>query len=375
MNSNWKTAGILLLLMGVVVAEASAQGSWGKTAAVSYVDKRGRMRSEPSVLVQDHAAAGLSFKKSGKVTTVSNDDVVSVKFKAEPAGWAGALDLIKDSFYADALDALALLLGDEKSLRRSPWVTQEALYQIWACYRLMGRPAEAKTAAVNLRAASPKGRYVPELELADANDLLVRGKSADAKAVFRKIQQLSLKGRYAESVGVRALSGLFELAIQSNDTVTAKKVAQEIGQASSSGEGALVAQILSGRVMVAQKNYKGAMTVFTTVLKDAKRGQGSVIAGAANGLGDCYFAMGKFADAQREFSKTAALFYDVPALQEKTGWAIWQWAVACKRIANTTEDAEARKLNTSRYKSLRRRAANEFPFTRGGRLAAREMGR
>ena len=375
MTLNSKTIGLLLLLLSFAIVDASAQGPWGKTAAVVYMDKRGKIKKEASVQVQDHAAAGLSFTKSGKLTLVSNDSVISIKFNSEHEGWTGALDLVKGSFYADALDAFALLLGDERGLRRSPWVRQEALYQIWVCHRLMGRLSEAQVAAANLRAAAPEGRYIPELDLAAANNLLAQGKKAKAASAFRKIQQFASKGRFAESIGVRSLSGLFELAIQSNDTAAAKKVADEISRASNSTEGALIARILSGRVLVVEKKYSNALSLFATVLKDAKRKQESVIAGAANGLGDCYFAMGKFADAQREYSKTASLFYDKPALQEQTGWAVWQWAVACKRVANSTEDEASRKLNTSRYKKLRRRAANDFPFTRGGRLAAREMGR
>lgn len=374
MTGTWKIVGLLLVLLSAEGMEAAAQkGPWNKSAEVVYVDRRGRERTEASASVIDHTAAGLSFKRSGREMTVSNDNVISVKYRREPGNWAGALALVNDGFLADALDALNAVLADDKAVRRSPWVQQEALFQIWTCYRLMGRPNEAATAAAALRTAKSNGRYIPELDLSAASDLLVVGKSADATKAYRKIQQQAKKGRIASSMGVRALSGLFELALQSNKTGDAKAVAEEI-RASSSGA-SLVADVLSARVMVVQKNYKAAIAAFSELLGKAKRNQEAVIAGAANGMGDCFFAMGKFTDAQREYSKTASLFYEVASLQEKVGWAVWRWSVACKRVANSTDDEAARKTNTLRFKNLRRRAANDFPFTRGGRLAAQEMGR
>jgi tetratricopeptide (TPR) repeat protein len=364
---------LALVFIALFSSQLSAQ-----SAEVTYVDGRGKQRSDKGT-VEGHTFKGLMFKRTRNATAkaITEDELISVVYSRRPDGFDEALDLYKKGAWRDAIPALEVVTQDLKS--RYDWARQECLYLAAdAAYR-RGDYDTYENFAKRLRSEVPETRYLPILELKDAELALALGKFDEAARLFADISTKP----YAPSYVARGAFGVVRAQLEADQVDKAQAALATAATKASGPEAPWRKRVMEARIAFASKDLAGAQKQFEDLLNQgakeyAKDAKGSrmlfLLAAGANGLGDCEFEQGNFAKASLEYSKVFTLLRGQDGLDPQIGWAMWRFALCCSQIANATQDEEQKRVYTRRYDRMKSEVATSYQRTRGGQAARKMLG-
>ena len=370
-----KPATLTLAMVAFLTLQASAQ-----RADITYINSRGDQKTDSNAQISEWTYKDIQFKGRTR-RTITVDKLISVKFRRQPPLFEEAVASFEDGALRAALQSFETLIsgdnGSGKKLKKSElWCQEHSYYYAWKINRRMGRLGDAKDLEKKMEEAYPKSHYLPELKLADALDLYAFGDFAKAEAAFSKFIDTAKKRGFASRYKVMAAVGRARSLMGAKQISDAEAAVAAAAAFVLSEEDRLRSELVRGELLVAQKKIGAAQSLFQQIfdkVKDDFENNAFAFAGAANGLGDCLYASGKFEDAAFEYSKVFALFVDRGDLNHELGWAFWRFANCCKQLAAKLEGDPAR-VYTFRFRKNRDTAAEEYRLTRGGQLARREKG-
>ncbi len=362
---------LLLALILSVVAHA-------QRANITYINTRGAEKVAKSALISEWTYRDIKFKGKTK-RTIPTDSLISVSYKNQPEIFSAAMDMIAEGNYRSAMplldDIIAGKTMDGKKLRKKEqWCQEPSLYQAWRLSRFLGLMKDADGYKAALLKMAPKTHFLPKVILREAQDFYDFGQFDKAIAAFAaldaKASKLGFGNEYRLLAGIgtaKALLGAGKISEAANAQAAVSTKAKGESQR-------LQCEVLRGDILLAQKKVGAAESLFQELFKKANyETQSLLFAGAANGLGDCAFAAGKFKDAMYEYSKTFALFDGQEGMDEVVGWAFWRFARCCKQLAAEIDTDEAKVLKY-RFRKNRDVAAIQYRFSRGGQLARQDKG-
>lgn len=353
--------------------------TFAQRAEITYLNTKGAQKTEDKATINEWTYKGLKFRAGSTKRDVPPESIVSVKFRNEPEILTEAMATLADGSLRAALPIFGTIIagkdieGDD--LRKTQlWIQEHALYNSWSISRAIDRLDDAKVHRDALKKAYPKSHYLPEIEYREANDVLAFGDFAKADAAFTafaaRAEKLGFGNMYVVLGGLGKVRSLIEAGKLSDaETAHSKVAAKALGDSARKR-----CDVVRGNLLVAKKKIGAAESLFKQLLSKANyETEPFIFAGAANGVGDCHYASGKFKEAMYEYSKTFALLSGKDGLDHENGWAIWRFANSCKQIAAKAE-GEAAKVYTSRFRKSRDQVAEEYRLSRGGQLARREKG-
>lgn len=375
MIASIKPLALSLTLVLVLAATAAAQ-----RADITYRNSRGDEKLDKNADIKGWTYKSIQFK--GKTSRdIAIDDLISVEFRKQPAIFEEAVGAMKDGALRSALagfeEAIAGNNIEGKALRKSElWCQEHAHFHAWVISRRLGRIKEADGFRDALMKAYPKSAYIPEIALREANDLFAFGDFAKAVAAYDSLVEQANKRGYAQKYKIWSGIGKVRSLLGAGQTAEAANAQGAVAAAAQNEESRLLSEIAKGDVMVAQKKIGQAESLFKNIFNKVKgdyEKMPAVFAGAANGLGDCFYASSKFNEAMFEYSKTFALFAGRDGLDHENGWAYWRFANSCKQVAAKLEGEES-KVYAYRFRKNRDLVSADYRFSRGGQLARREKG-
>ena len=282
-------------LFFAMVSSTLAQRS--PSAAIKYRD-RSRVREEARASIVSHTFRGLQFKVGARQKTISNDDVIEITYRNPPDGYDVAVNAHRNGRWLEAVDALTAMLDDASGMKRRPWAAEEGWYRLWDSYRVLRRNPEMKDARSKLVKLARESRFLPKIELSEAQSLFAKGDFAAAGKAFAKLGSTAKSKDYAKSYALEALAGEARALLEQKNIDKARGLISTLEKdANAAGDKKLVAtaKILSGHVMYRSGKTQEAHDYFEKLLNGVTDAENyRLIAGAANGKGDCSFALGRF---------------------------------------------------------------------------------
>ena len=367
-KSNWKMAlqGATVLLL--LTAMASAQ-----RIKIEYTS-RGKVRMDEGTL-KKWTYRGLEMKGKRSALNLKPDQLVSVVFSRMPEQYEEGLNAKLDGNYRAAQASFLDFLAQPKMKRSEEWAIEHAHYNCWFLARRLGALADAKKHAAEVIKSNPQSNYLPELRLREAEDAFGLGIFDKAEKAFSDIALEATQKNWASKYAIVADLSRSRCFVATKRVDDAKRVQTAVVQKITDENLRLRADVIRGEILIAKNQIDDAKSLFAQLVSKADyEAQPILLAGASNGLGDCFYAGGKYKEACFEYSKTFALYSDRDDVDHELGWAYWRFANACKQIAANTNDPEEEQLYKVRFRRIRQKVAEEFRMTRGGQLARAELG-
>ncbi|MCB9833542.1 MAG: tetratricopeptide repeat protein [Planctomycetes bacterium] len=359
----------LAVLIGVAAAQVKPK------ADVVIVNSRGEQKEEKNVDVIEYSWSALEVKLRTGARRFDANDVVSVEYTKAPTGYPDARAAFGNGDFRTAIEGFQNLA--EADLKDSEsWAKEDAHYYLWASYRRVGAFEDAEKAAADLRTVNAKSHWLPEIVLQETEDNYGLGDFAKAEKAFGAVADQAKTQNWSSRFKVIAELGRVRALIAMKKNAEADAILSQVSGAIAVPELADRAKVVKGEIMLAAGRVDEAQKHFQKLLDDTKDWQAKpfVFAGAANGLGDCYYEKGDYLHAAEEFSKTFALFSEDGRLENEIGWAIWRFANANNQLSAKTEDKELAREYKGRYLRMRQAVAQDYRMTRGGQLARKELG-
>ena len=244
----------------------------------------------------------VSYKRSGKTTTIPASDVLRIDFTTSPGSGRQDLGLIdraetavRDDQLFDAvsdfttfLDGAISKLADGGRIRPA-WAPAYAAWRLAELNAAMGKTAEAIAAVGKLEEKFPEARYLPAALLLKAEAQFAAGEAASAKkslaAVVTLVAEKGISKRWELEANLASIVNDESLAGEKRRDAL-KRLSNQAGSEFASVRNR--AQVIGAESLLADKDYDAAKGVFDRISKDSKSDQ-RTLAIAWSGIGDCLF--------------------------------------------------------------------------------------
>ncbi len=354
---------VLLGMSQLVVAQ-------GEATVIS--DRRGRVDETKGVRITQDSYERVEGKLGGAGRTWKPHEVIEIRWTRAPSDYKKGMNLYRDGEFRQAAQMIKAAI---ESKGRYPWLPVYGNFYLGRSAARAGFASEAIAAFENVIKADPKHRFVPDayVELARLHSRPGAGANGAkaAKAALEKVA--SMAGKLDQSYRTKVDLGLARLEVNGGDAAKGLKALEGLERKTRDEALLNLIAMEKGQALVRMKQYDKAERAFDRILKSKKIQDPEVIAGAANGLGDCQFEQKKFDQAMWSYSRTYALFMDRDTLARQVGWALYRGGEAFMMQAGKASGDERKKLQ--RYgKRVLNRAAREFRNTRGGKMARQKLG-
>ncbi len=268
------------------------------------------------VLAENYDYVIFSLKvPSGKAMRqkIETSLVKKVNYWPIPKAWSDAASAMDEGRYDEALKRFDTI-AQNRGARF--WMRMYALRNIAKIYKNRGRHKDVIAVNQRLLQMFPKSRYLPEAKIETGLAYMYLGDLASARAAFASLQRVSglpagkkmlarywliyLKQRQGELAGNKALvtQALGEY----------RDLLGTAGEDPKLKEVAVLARLGIGDCLVALGKYAEALDFFQKIADSSE--DKTVLAGAFNGLGRCYFEQRKYKEALVSYLRTVIL-YDV----------------------------------------------------------------
>ena len=241
----------------------------------------------------------VTYKRSGKETTISASDVLRIDFNTSPGSGRQDLGLIdraetavRDDQYFDAVSDFTTFLDgalSKKGRIRPEWAPAYAAWRLAELNAAMGKMAEAVAAVDKLEANFPEARYLPAAFLLKAEVQFAAGDAGSAKKSLEAVSALVAEKGISKRWQLEAdLAGVVNDESLGGDKRrdALKRVSNQAGSEFASVRNR--AQAIGAESLLADKDFGAAKSVFERISKDSKSDQ-RTLAIVWSGIGDCLF--------------------------------------------------------------------------------------
>jgi TolA-binding protein len=272
-----------------------------------------------------------------------------------PEAFSAGLEFLEKGDYENAVQSFKLAAG---ARRVRDWIK---LYpDFYAARALLAwgekdsqRFSEALAVYERLAKDHAESRLAPEILLNIGICLLKMKDYSRAESVLREYEKKAFDDTFPMEWQVRAKEWNAILSEEKGDFRIASNKWKSLEEFASNNNLLKIqnrAIIAQGRSLLKSENYAQAEEFFSKLL-DTHADNGAIMAGAHNGLGECYFQKKDMRRAYVEFCKVRALFFDS---QEEKARATY-WAALC-----ADELANQIKRSSSSFKTLARSYREEL---------------
>lgn len=357
------------LVVSVFAFVAATAVSFAQEATVITV-RSGELREQPGIRITKDQYDGIEGRKGAGRMSWRWHQVVEIKWKVAPEAYKKGMNLYRDGEYTQAAQELQAALQKPGQYK---WLPAYANYYLARSAARAGFPKEAIAAFETLVRENPNHRFVPNahLELAEIH---LRPGSTGPKAAKASLQRAAAIAKgLDESYRIQVDLGLARLEVKTGDPIKGLNMLEALERRTRDESLLNLIAMEKGQAYVKLKQYPKAEKSFKRILDSKKIKDAEVIAGAANGLGDCQFEQQKYDLAMWSYSRTYALFIDRASLANEVGWALYRGGEAFHLHAGKVSGDERKKLQRYGNRVLRR-AATDFRGTLGGRKARQKLG-
>jgi len=272
------------------------------------------------------------------------DKVLEVIYGDQPAAYRQGLRFLDKMDYENAVASLKLSM-EGTGIR--PWVKTYALLHMGQAYHLWGSTDKTKFQEAintynNLLEIDPKTRFYAEVLLNMALAYSANGDLSNAVATFDRLG----KEAYEKKLGVlwearakhekaeaKLLAGQLDDAerdFKSSETFCTEqaKKTEDAGIQAELNRLAGLDRLSQGMVLIKRKRYKQAKDFFNGVLSNSNSTL-EAMAGAQNGLGECFLAEKRLKDAQNQFGIAKVVYGGVTAEAAK---ATYYLGICCLEL-------------------------------------------
>lgn len=315
---------LVVLTLALLVAPALAgdciklkSGRWhqpGPSEGQAAPTREDYDNSPYTVTAEDYDELTFTMKLGGgrpQKQTLSIDKIDRVFYWPQPQAFAVAADFMNNGDYATAIEKFQAV-ADDRGARS--WVRTYALMNIAAMYEASAKFDGAIAAWEQLIKDSSKSRYVPKAYIQIGLDYLAKGDVNSAKASFGRLARLSGLPEGQKMLGQYYL--IFIQQKQGEQTKDQAVLRQALGQYRSLlgktegdpelSEVAILSRLGIGSCLVLLGQFDEALAFFQKIADSAK--DPAVLAGAYNGLGDCYIKKNQWRDALLCFLRVEILY-------------------------------------------------------------------
>ncbi len=289
--------------------------------------------------------------------------VARVEYESKPLEWEAAEEAKKQSSFLDALDKYSKCV--EMTDEEYPWLRQYGMFMIGETYKAMGDSGDASKYASaiasyqSLLKAMPNTIHKYGCLLGIGESLLSMNKPDDATAVFQQV----LADKYDPKYDIPAKIGLAKILEVGGKFREAKTKYREIYTEArplaeaDPGLKDILNMILvrEGTCLVGMQKWDEAQTFFDDLIKTAT--DYTVIAGAYNGLGDCYYQKRKLEEAMWAYLRVVILCEHISSEAPKA----FYFAQVCMRDLATKMSGQQQKDVQERAKKLQAELRRKFP--------------
>ena len=356
----------LLLLLAIPLQAQRATVKVRRAASGSIDVHEGVIVSEDSYRV-------VKAKKGARKYTWPADRVIDVRYQRKPSAFKKGLQAFEDGALEEAATRMREAL---KSASKYSWLEAYANWYAGEALNRLGVFKDAQGHYEAILSKARKSRFVPQALIRLAEISLIKGDAAGARRHFKKLGDLAKRERLPERYGSHAELGMATVEARFGD---AEKGLEELKKIQSAASDATIKNKCAleiGQTYIRQKKFSQARSYFKTIEKnlDKENPDPMLIAGAANGLGDCLWQLKKYDEAVLAYSRVYALFLERPELRSHVAHALYWGGCAFDALAGLEKDTDARRKLRSRARRLWRKAFREFKGTRGGELARKKLG-
>ncbi|MAG57155.1 MAG: hypothetical protein CMJ83_12750 [Planctomycetes bacterium] len=360
-----------ILVLVALSATLSAQ------QATVIVGKNGTEKEERNIRITKDSYTGVTGKRSSASFSWKPAQVKRIEWRVAPENYKKGMSAYRDGAYEKAAQLFTEVL---KKPDNYPWLPVYGNFHLARSLARIGYAQNALDAYAAVLKADSKHRFVPDVYAERADILLspAGGRNLGlARAEFKKLDGIArtIDGRLSDdSYLIKSELGVARILIETKKAPEAISILDGLAKRARGRKGLLnLISMVKGRALVSLGQFNNAEKSFKAILDDKSITSPEVIAGAANGLGDCEFEQDKFEKAMWTYSRTYALFHDRDDLKRQVAWALYRGGMAFRRQAGKLQGDDRKKLYRYGTKTLRR-AAKEFKGTNGGRKAAETLG-
>jgi len=358
---------LVVTALAFVVATAT---SFAQEATV-VSERAGKVREQSGIRITKDEYDGVEGKKSGQGSqSWRAHTIVEIKWRIAPQAYKKGMNLYRDG---EHLDAARELKASLEKAANYPWLSAYANYYMGLAAARAGYLEDAIVALEALVKEHPKHRFVPEAYIELAKIHLRPGSTGPkaAKAALKRVA--GIRRKLDESYQIKIDLGLARVEVMAGDANKGLTLLLALERKTREESLLNLIAMEKGQAYVKLNQIPKAERAFERILASKKIKNPEVIAGAANGLGDCQFAQQKYGLAMRTYSRTYALFIDYSGLAREVGWALFRGGESFHLQAGKVAGDERKKLQRYGTRVLRR-AAKEFRGTPGGRAARKKLG-
>ena len=265
--------------------------------------------------IQSETYTEVTYRKGGSEGRKPANEVLALEHSTvgRPLGeYADAVELMTDGDFRRAMDRFEGALQDKDLAgeARYTWVKQHALWNVMQCAAALGDLDSIIKTTDRLLAAVPDSFFYAPALLKKAEALQDKNDAKGAEAVFKQLQaDVGAKGLHEEWARKAELG----LVLLDRSLPAAEKqrklegIAEKNKGSPEFADVASRARVEVGNAMVEAGQYKDAQTRFQSIIAGGTT-DGTILAGAYSGLGDCAFNLA--VAAQADPAKANPLFED-----------------------------------------------------------------
>ena len=360
----WLLAGILAALS---FASATAQ-----SAKIIQARSSGDNKIYEDVRITQDDLRGVKGRESRVGLSFKPEEIVSLEYHQQPEEYRKGRAAYGDGDYKNAAENLLAAL---EQAERYKWIPVYANWYLAESLRQLGAREQALEAYEAMLKANPIARQAPDAYVHMAEIYMSLGAKGvtPARTALKRLEDMVKREKLGERYSLLAELGLARIEVRAGDPSRAREMLNRIVTAGDRyPKIANLARLELGQLLVKEKKYSEAETFFENILKTTKDDP-DVIAGAGNGLGDCQYAQGHYAEAMYTYSRTYALFLDRVDQASRVAHALYYGGRSFRLQAGKETDP-AEKSRLEKYGThVMRRAARDFGGTTAGQMAQKEL--